>query len=294
MRDEAREWGRGAERREGMILRLRVHPPSFSQAVYNLINIVCWKCVPEKCLASPPHAQFPSPNSQALMDYGCFHWSWLFVLWIFISSGKDLYVGQCWAACAEDVKSVLCQTWIEYSVQPCCSGSDLTLQIEVVLLEGWSRDKSSVCERSAIVWRDKIIKMSEPPLAGSPARGWTLGYLWPSGPPLCSTCCNKVINLYLNDFPRWIFQNLFIRRAVCNFVPIVRNLICILVSPWGIEMPLARVSTLSPPESMQGPATGQIEQSHFSEPRGVVAEQDISTRSRICDQLGQQNDLVCS
>ena len=59
-------------------------------------------------------------------------------------------------------------------------------------------------------------------------------------------------------------------------------------------MPLARVSTLSPPESMQGPATGQIEQSHFSEPRGVVAEQDISTRSWICDQLGQQNDLVCS
>ena len=53
-------------------------------------------------------------------------------------------------------------------------------------------------------------------------------------------------------------------------------------------MPLASDSSLSP--SRQGRATGQIEQSHFSEPRGVVAGQDISTRSWICDQLGQQND----
>ena len=47
---------------------------------------------------------------------------------------------------------------------------------------GW-RGKSSVCEWSAIVWRDKIIKMSEPPLVG-PSQGWTSGYLRPSGPQL--------------------------------------------------------------------------------------------------------------
>ena len=44
------------------------------------------------------------------------------------------------------------------------------------------REKSSVCGESAIVWRDKIIKMSEPPLVGT-SQGWTSGYLRPSGPP---------------------------------------------------------------------------------------------------------------
>ena len=130
----------------------------------------------------------------------------LFVLGIFISSGKDWYVGRRWAACVEDSISDFNYAKHEWNILCNHVVVGLTLQIEVVLLEGWAREKSSVCERSAIVWRDKIIKMSEPPLAGSPARGWTLGYLWPSGPPLCSTCCNKVINLHLNDFPWWYFR----------------------------------------------------------------------------------------
>ena len=83
---------------------------------------------------------------------------------------------------------MLSQTYAKHEWNILCNHIvvGLTLQIEVVSLEGWAREESSVCERSAIIWRDKIIKMSEPPLAGSPActRGWTPGYLWPSGPPL--------------------------------------------------------------------------------------------------------------
>ena len=105
----------------------------------------------------------------------------LFVLGIFISSAKA----------RTDILGILSGRFFARLI-PTINGQnilrnhvvvDLTLQIEVVLLEGWAREKSSVCERSAIVWRDKIIKMSEPPLAGSPL-GWTSGYLWPSGPPL--------------------------------------------------------------------------------------------------------------
>ena len=41
-------------------------------------------------------------------------------------------------------------------------------------LEGEAREKSSVFERSAIVWQDKIIKMSEPPLQPADI-GWPTG-----------------------------------------------------------------------------------------------------------------------